>query len=281
MSKLTLLLVALGLANPASVAADSALTIVPPKAGTAVPKDGKVPAVTWTVEWLLRDDKKAVLGDLSTHRTFASAQAVATKKLSDRGDPRSWTYIKSVVIKAEAELVSPDELPASQKWLWKAILAGVEKKREPAGCNYLVRDVAAEAKAPGLADKTADQMWGYFNTAAAKDGWVEVKGEKAKGATSAVSAIEAANRAAEEGFLVVGVISKESLNEWKTPSHVAHGQGHVFVVTPAGGTDWSNSLTANEVLNGGAGTYTLAKKLFETDKQRDAVQFYAIPLSKK
>lgn len=265
-----------------SSAVGQGLRVVPPKDGTAVPKDGKVPVVTWTVEWLLRDDKEATLGDLATHSTFASARAVAAKKLADRGEPGTFWYIKTVVIKAEAELVDPSDVTGPQGRLWKAIQEGVDKKA--VNCNQLVRDIAEAVGVPGLKDKRADDMWGYFNTAAEKDGWKEVKGDKAKGDLPAVSAVEAANRLAEEGQLVVGVISQESLNKFKKSDRKDYENGHVFVVAPTGGVDWKTTLTANAVKGGGDGAsarYTPAEKVIATEKQRDAVQFFAIPLPKK
>lgn len=257
------------------------LKIIPPKHPPALPKDGEYPTTEWTLSWGLRDDKTMTMGG-NIYKSLTEARAAAARRMADRGEPGSFWYVKLVELEGENWPVPLAKLPPARARLWKSIQKGLDEDRATRGCNYLVRDVASAAGVPGLDGKKADEMWGYFNTAAAKDGWVEVKGERAKGATPAVSSIEAANRLAEEGYLVVGVINKESLNKYKDDERIKeYGEGHVFVVTPTGGTDWTNTLTANEVLNGGPGTYTLANKVIATPKQHDAVQFFAIPLAKK
>lgn len=244
-------------------------------------ENGRVPVYEWTVDWALRDDEKPILGSLITYNSFAAAQEAALKKLANRGKKTGgWTDIKFVQITGTATDADVNDLDPKRAKVWKAIQAGIDKKAE--ACNFLVRDIAAAAGVKGLADKTADEMWGYFRTAAEKDGWKTVTGETAKGEMPTVSAIEAANRLAADGYLVVGVLSKDLLNKYKKEGRKDYGEGHVFVVAPTDGVDWKSTLTANAV-KGDPPTpaeFTPATDVVASG-HRPVYEFYAIPLSKK
>jgi hypothetical protein len=235
------------------------VVLPPPKA-----EDGKVPVYEWSVDWALRDDDKPSMGTLATYKTFAEARAVAAaKEASNRAlhgagnDPRGkdWTWVKYVQITGTPTLSAVGDLSPKARRVWKPILAGVEKKADQ--CNFLVRDIGTVARAPGLADRKADELWGYFNTTADKDGWVRVAAQSAAKDKPALSLIERANQLASDGYLVIGVASAADLNKalkaekarnptnQKLQDHAEYEHGHVFTVAPTGGGDWATTTLAN------------------------------------
>jgi hypothetical protein len=247
------------------------------------PEDGRVPVYAWTVEWSLRDDKKPSQGTLVEYKTYAEARAVAEKKLADNvklhgegNKNKDWTWIKSIEITGTPSLVSLDDLSAKARRGWTPILAGLDKKAEH--CNFLVRDIAAEAKVAGLDGKTADEMWGYFKSISDKDGWSRVDPQPAGKDKPAVSAIERANQLASDGYMVVAVITKEQLNANKPEDRDPYTTGHVFVLTPGGGTDWATTLVANAGTGDTPKAKLVSASSITTDWQRPLYQFYAVKI---
>ncbi|MBA4063767.1 MAG: hypothetical protein C0501_08655 [Isosphaera sp.] len=261
------------------------------------PEDGKVPSYEWSVDWALRDDEKPSMGSLSTYKTFAAARAAADAKLAsnrvahgDGKDPKvqGWTWVKYVQITGAPRLSRVEDLPPKARRVWGPILAGLEKKTDR--CNFLVRDIGAAAKAPGLAGRKADELWGYFNTTAGEDGWERVDARPAGKDGPAASAVERANQLAADGYLVIGVTSSDELNKalaaakaaspknQKLQDHAEYTHGHVFAVAPAGGGDWPTTMIANAG-NGSTAALVAADTKVVPVWQRTAYQFFAIKLA--
>jgi hypothetical protein len=245
------------------------------------PEEGKVLVTTYSVDWALRDDDKPTLGSLETFYSRPAAEERAQRALRSNRDAhkdgKAWTWMKYVQITATPELVSADDPVLARVRAWRAIDAALAKKVDK--CNFLVQEAAAAAGIGGLAGLTADKMAEYFGSEAGKKaGWVKLAAVPKSEESDGESLLEVANRRARERALVVGVITSADRNGARPKGTDAFENGHVVVVTPSGGTDWSETLVASA--NAGkekTGRLVPANEI-TYPWERPKYQFFAIPI---
>jgi hypothetical protein len=245
------------------------------------PQEGKVLVTTYEVSWALRDDETPVLGSLMTYYSKAQAEELAHRKYDtsqklDAGK-NDWTRIKFVLITATTELVDRDDRVLKKVRYWAAIERALSKKASQ--CNELQQQVADAFGIKGLKGLTADQMGSYLSSEEGrKAGWVEVTATAKTADNPAMSAIEAANAKASEGFYVIGVITSEARNAARPKGRTAFSHGHVVAIMPTGGDDWDSTLVASA----NAGKVKVARLVPASEItyrwERPRYRFYAIPV---
>jgi len=262
---------------PAASARDIRVVSKPPPK----PEEGKVLVTTYEVSWALHDDDKPSLGSLLTYYSRAQAETAARRKYeaSQRldGGRNDWTRVKFVQITATTELVDRDDPVLRKVRYWKVIEDALGQKATQ--CNELQQQIADGFGIKGLKGLTADQMAAYFTSdEGRRDGWAEVTGNPKTKDAPAVSALEAANARAAEGYYVAGVITSAARNEARPKETARFTHGHVVAVTPSGGDDWESTVVASA--NAGK---VKAARLVPADEitypwERPRYRFFAVPV---
>jgi hypothetical protein len=181
-----------------------------------------------------------------------------------------------------------DAYPKRAEHLVRAVREGLSQHKKE--CNFLVQDVlGAYDENKALKGQADDILAFLLSDKARAAGWLDVN---RVAATEGKDAMTMATALANQGYLVVGAISKATLNGPKKPSDVrrVYKNGHVFVVFPSESPGWEGALVANagtsptldegdkptdEELEGRIVPVTQAV----TDWQRPLYQFFAIKMN--
>jgi hypothetical protein len=175
----------------------------------------------------------------------------------------------------EVDLAPTDEMPAKTQPLVTAIKNGVEERAK--NCNFLAKAIADSFHQGSGLTGTADDMLNFLGSDyATKRGWIDVNG---KAVHDKKDVAETAIGLANEGMLVVGVISKAELNDNKPNDHKPYTSGHVFVLVPSPETGWHGGMVANAGTGETEGEQTARILLLDevtTKWQRPLYHFFAI-----
>ena len=186
---------------------------------------------------------------------------------------RSLPYIARADI--EVDLAPTDEMPAKTQSLVTAIKNGVGERTK--NCNFLAKAIADNFHRGSSLTGTADDMLKFLGSdAATKKGWIDVN---AKAVHDKTDVAETAIGLANDGMLVVGVISMAELNANKPKDHKPYTSGHVFVLVPSPETGWHGGMVANAGTGETEVEQTARILLLDevtTKWQRPLYHFYAI-----